>query len=79
MKKGPAPGSNERIVRARKIAANPHAYKICEGCDSIVVATAVMCPNCHSYRFDDHAERVIEQALIIGGRAQRSVTAEDLG
>lgn len=73
------PGDGERMARARRIASNPGAYKVCEGCDSIVGAAAVMCPNCHSYRFDADSGRIVDQALKIGAREQRSVTAEDLG
>ncbi len=67
-----------RHAKAAKIAANPSGYKVCEGCDSIVGAGAVLCPNCHSYRFDDSAERVILQARALGSRDQTSVTAGDL-
>ena len=67
-----------RQAKAAKIAANPQGYKVCEGCDSIVGAGAVLCPNCHSYRFDASAERVILQARALGSREQTSVTAGDL-
>ncbi|MBX3740481.1 MAG: hypothetical protein KF712_05785 [Akkermansiaceae bacterium] len=68
-----------RAETAAKIAANPSAYKVCEGCDSIVGAGAALCPNCHSFRFDTTAEQVIRQARILGAREQTSVTADDLG
>ena len=67
------------MAQAHRIAANPSAFKVCEGCDSIVAASAAMCPNCHGYRFDSETGRVVEQAMIIGSREQQSVTAEDLG
>lgn len=67
-----------RATTAAKIAANPSGYKVCEGCDSIVGAGAALCPNCHSYRFDDSPERVVLQARILGARDQTSVTADDL-
>lgn len=67
-----------RQAKAAKIAAHPANYKVCEGCDSIVGAGAVLCPNCHSYRFDASAERVIQQAQALGSREQTSVTAGDL-
>jgi hypothetical protein len=54
------------------------AYKVCEGCDSIVTAEVVICPNCHGYRFDADPTRVVDQAVELGTREQRSVTAEDL-
>ncbi|HEX5789965.1 MAG TPA: hypothetical protein VFY13_02380 [Luteolibacter sp.] len=70
---------NDRAAAAAKIAANPVGYKVCEGCDSIVSHSTVLCPNCHSFRFESSAERVIQQARILGSREQQSVTAEDLG
>lgn len=70
---------DSRQAKAAKIAANPASYKVCEGCDSIVGAGAVLCPNCHSYRFDASAERVVQQAMALGSREQTSVTAGDLG
>jgi len=71
--------SESRQAKAAKIAANPSAYKVCEGCDSIVGLGAILCPNCHSYRFDGSAERVVHQAMALGSREQTSVTAGDLG
>jgi uncharacterized protein YlaI len=68
----------DRLVKAREIANNPVAYKVCEGCDSIVPAEVVICPNCHGYRFDADTSRVVDQAVELGTREQRSVTAEDL-
>lgn len=67
-----------RLAKAKEIANNPVAYKVCEGCDSIVTTEAVICPNCHSYRFDANPDRVIDQAVELGTREQRSVTASDL-
>lgn len=73
------PPSPDRAETAAKIAENPGKYKVCEGCDSIVGASTVMCPNCHSYRFDSEPRRVVEQAMLLGSREQKSVTADDLG
>lgn len=74
----PAPEPESRQAKAAKIIANAGAYKVCEGCDSIVGAGAVLCPNCHSYRFDLSLERVVAQAKALGSREQTSVTAGDL-
>lgn len=71
-------GLNERARRAREIAEHPSSYKVCEGCESIVGSSVVICPNCHGYRFDESAARVVEQAMVLGSREQQSVTAEDL-
>ena len=68
-----------RAETAARIAANPSSYKVCEGCDSIVGSGTVLCPNCHSFRFDDSGPRVVSQALLLGSREQKSVTAGDLG
>ncbi len=67
-----------RAATAAKIASNPTGYKVCEGCDSIVGSGAALCPNCHSYRFETSAERVVQQARILGAREQTTVTASDL-
>lgn len=70
--------SNERLAKAQQIASNPDNYQVCEGCESIVGTSALVCPNCHGYRFDCDPLRVVDQALILGSREKRSVTAEDL-
>ncbi|WP_193211106.1 hypothetical protein [Luteolibacter marinus] len=74
----PSNESDSREAKAAKIAANPSGYKVCEGCDSIVGSSVVLCPNCHSYRFDPAPDVVRRQALALGSREQTSVTAGDL-
>ena len=69
---------DSRAAKAREIAASPDDFQVCEGCDSIVAAQVAICPNCHSYRFDASAPRVVEQAMLLGSREQKSVTAADL-
>jgi hypothetical protein len=69
---------NSRKATAAKIASNPMGYKVCEGCDSIVGGATMLCPNCHSFRFDESPQRVIDQANILGSREQTSVTSTDL-
>lgn len=68
----------DRVAKAQKIIAAPANFKVCEGCDSIVAARVVTCPNCHGYRFDESPERVIDQAAHLASRPQQSVTAGDL-
>jgi len=68
---------DSRREKARQIAENPAGYKVCEGCDSIVGNQVVLCPNCHSFRFDDTPGRVVEQAGLLGSREQTSVTSSD--
>ncbi len=68
----------ERAAKAAKIAAEPHLYKVCESCDSIVTARVSTCPSCHGYRFDDDPKLVIAQAKILGAREKTSVLSDDL-
>ncbi len=62
-----------RAQRAAQIAKKPELYKVCEGCESIVMRGANTCPNCHGYRFDEDAERIVTQAGILGKRLPNSV------
>jgi hypothetical protein len=38
-------------------------YKICEGCDSLVMHTVNICPKCNAYRFDDSYKRIVKRAM----------------
>jgi len=68
----------DRARRAQKIIESPGKYKICEGCESIVAAKVHVCPNCHSYRFEEDHDLVVAQARALGSREQQSVVSEDL-
>ena len=74
----PSDHLQDRAARARKIVAAPQTYKVCEGCEAVVAARVVTCPNCHGYRFDESPERVVEQANLLASRPQQSVTSSDL-
>ena len=67
-----------RSERAAQITRQPELYKVCEGCESIVVRDAVTCPNCHGYRFDTEARRVVSQAEILGKRLPNSIPPSEL-
>ena len=67
-----------RAERAALIVRQPELYKVCEGCESIVVSEASTCPNCHGYRFDTDPERVRTQAEILGKRLPTSVPPSEL-
>jgi|GEM_PF-344016 len=68
----------ERAERAAKIIGRPERYKICEGCDSILILEAVTCPNCHSYRFNANVSEVVTHARLLANRVQTSVAQEDM-
>jgi len=65
-------------VKAKLIIDRPGDFKVCEACGSIVSLTTAVCPNCNAYRFDSNTEYVVEQAVLLASREQRSVTPEDL-
>ena len=67
----------DRKKRAEKIIGEPGKYKVCEGCESIVVAKATTCPSCHGYRFDESPDRVIAQAKLLGSRPATTVSWQD--
>lgn len=67
----------DRARKAAKIISAPTAYKLCEGCESIVLMKAVTCPSCHGYRFDEAPERVIQQAKVLGSRPATTLCDED--
>jgi len=67
-----------RAERAAQIVKQPELYKVCEGCESIVVQEAATCPNYHGYRFDSEPERVRSQAEILGKRLPTSVPPSEL-
>ncbi len=73
----PSKELEDRANRAARIIADPSHFKVCEGCESIVVLKAATCPNCHGYRFDDSAARVIAQAKVLGSRPATSLSAKD--
>ena len=68
----------DRAKQADKIVKNPGNYKICQGCDSIVLLKTHTCPNCASYRFEEGTEAVVKQARLLGNRERRSVVQADL-
>ena len=71
--------NSSRIQDAQKIIANADEYKICECCCSIVTMSTTLCPNCHSYRFNENSDNVKEQAQFLSSKEQSSITLEDLG
>lgn len=68
----------DRAKKAEKIIADPAAFKVCEGCDSIVRKRVASCPNCNGYRFEEETEAVVAQAKLLASRSQSSVSSEDL-
>lgn len=67
-----------RLDKAKFIIESPADFKVCEACGSIVSDTTTICPNCNAYRFDANSDYVVEQAVLLASREQRSVTRQDL-
>ncbi len=36
-------------------------YKICEGCDKLLMHTYAVCPNCNAYRFNTMKSHVVKK------------------
>lgn len=70
--------TTERKKAAEQIIQNPEKYKICHGCDSIIANGARTCPNCHSYKFNNSFNDIIDHATILGNKEQESVAPDDL-
>ena len=62
-----------RLDKAKLIIDRPADFKVCEACGSIVSETTAACPNCNAYRFDANPDYVVEQAVLLASREQRSV------
>lgn len=68
----------DRISAAIQIMTQPHLYKVCEGCDSILKESSNICPNCKSYRFDCNELSVANMAKYLSTKEQKTVTEKDL-
>lgn len=68
----------DRISAAIQIMTQPHLYKVCEGCDSILKKSPAVCPSCKSYRFDEDESSVINMAKDLSTKEQKTVTQKDL-
>jgi len=38
-------------------------YKVCEGCEGVVLFSDVFCPKCRGYHFNENRLRVIDQVI----------------
>lgn len=39
-------------------------YKVCEGCEGVVMYHETFCPKCRGYHFDENRRRVIDQIVL---------------
>lgn len=60
------PATRQQI--ADHVAAHPHQYKVCCGCEGIIRERAAVCPQCNAYRFETDKELIIQQAKHLATR-----------
>jgi RNA polymerase subunit RPABC4/transcription elongation factor Spt4 len=38
-------------------------YKVCEGCETVILYEETFCPKCRGYRFDENRQRIISEII----------------
>lgn len=74
-------GSNHKLNKqeaAKKICDNAEYYKVCEGCESVVLFESVFCPLCSGYRFNESITAVKKVVMELAKRDKTSVLPTDL-
>jgi len=70
--------SSKEIEEAvKKIFKYAKFYKVCEGCESVVIHDEIFCPMCDSYRFDSNIERVKKTAEILSKKEKTRILPGD--
>ena len=67
----------KRKAAARRILRDIEHYKVCVGCESVILKKDAFCPVCDAYRFNEDTEytrRVVEE---LSKREQISVLPSD--
>ena len=67
----------KRRQKAERILKKAEYYKVCEGCESVVLYDMPFCPVCDAYRFDDSVNRVIKTVMELAKKERTSVLPED--
>lgn len=57
--------SVQRLLKGTEILENIGLYKVCCGCDSIVVTQTAICPVCSSYNFEIEPELIEKEVKRI--------------
>ena len=52
-------------------------YKVCEGCEAVVMYEETFCPKCRGYHFDENRKRVINE--IVSRYKEKFKRNNDLG
>lgn len=67
-----------RKAAAKRICEYAEYYKVCEGCESVVLVDSIFCPVCDSYRFDTNIERIVKTVNELAKRERTAVLPSDL-
>lgn len=69
--------AKKKADAADKICQYARFYKVCEGCESVVIYDEIFCPLCDAYRFDSNVERVKRTAQELAKRDKAKVLLND--
>ena len=62
---------------AKKICAHATYYKVCEGCESVILHDSIFCPLCEGYRFDTDIDHVIQATKALVKKEKTDVLSSD--
>lgn len=62
---------------AERIKRNAEYYKVCEGCESVVLYTSDFCPLCSGYRFNEEIDAVIKFVDALLKKEKTSILPPD--
>jgi len=74
---GDSEAIKKRKAAAKRICENAQYYKVCEGCESVVLEDSVFCPVCDAYRFDKDIERIKKTVNELAKRERTAVLPSD--
>jgi rRNA maturation endonuclease Nob1 len=67
----------KRKKLAEKILKNIYYYKLCEGCESVILIDSIFCPVCDGYRFNKNLEHIEKAVHELANKTQSSVLPAD--
>jgi len=68
----------KRQAAAKKMLRNADLYKVCEGCESVVLFNSVFCPLCSGYRFNEDLSILVQAIKALLKKKNTSIIDSDL-
>ena len=62
---------------AQKILKNADLYKVCEGCESVVLFDSIFCPLCSGYRFNEDLSVLVQTIKALLKKKKTSIIKQD--